>query len=220
MKDCQTNIPRHRIRHQTKHNGGIDRNIDHTHYHCRGPLPGGADADGVGPKPPPPVVALPRSAILVSQEWQTTIAGWTFASRPKPGLQDSTCENKVYPARADKSYVLSMKNGLPYLNKELFWMAMKDIAKKASLISGHTCDNLKEMIDSRTKEPQPQIYSVKTVAIPEPPNVVFTTTPHTHYGDMMSVSWIDWAAGAATIHVWALGTGCCYFVGFDTANLT
>ena len=28
------------------------------------------------------VVALPRSAILVSQEWLTTIAGWTFVSGP------------------------------------------------------------------------------------------------------------------------------------------
>ena len=121
------------------------------------------------------VVALPRSAILVSQAWLTTIAGWTFVSGPKPRLEGSVCENKVYPAGADKSYVLSMKNGLPYLSKELFWMAMEDIARKAKLISGHTWDELKEMIDNRTYEPQPQIYSVKTVAIPEPPNVVFTT---------------------------------------------
>ena len=53
MKDCQTNIPRQRSRHQTKHKGGVDQNIDHTHYQCRGPLPGGADADGVGPNSPP-----------------------------------------------------------------------------------------------------------------------------------------------------------------------
>ena len=30
------------------------------------------------------VVALPSSAILVSQEWLTSIAGWTFVSGPKP----------------------------------------------------------------------------------------------------------------------------------------
>ena len=96
------------------------------------------------------VVALPRSAILVSQEWLTTIAGWTFVSGPKPRLEGSVCENKVYPAGADKSYVLSMKNGLPYLSKELFWMAMEDIARKATLISGHKWDELKEMIDNRT----------------------------------------------------------------------
>ena len=107
------------------------------------------------------VVALPRSAILVSQEWLTTIAAWTFVSGPKPRLEGSVCENKVYPAGADKSYVLSMKNGLPYLSKELFWMATEDIARKATLISGHTWDELKEMIDNRTYEPQPQIYSVK-----------------------------------------------------------
>ena len=126
------------------------------------------------------VVALPRSAILVSQE-STTIAGWTFVSGPKPRLEGNVCENKVYPARADKSYVLSMKNGLPYLSKELFWMAMKDIADKATLLSGHAWDELKEMIDNQTYEPQPQVHSVKTVAVPEPPNVVFTTVPHTHY---------------------------------------
>ena len=72
-----------------------------------------------------------------------------------------------------------MKNGLPYLSRELFWLAMKDIARKAKLLSGHTLDELQEMLDTMTYEPQPQIYSVKTVAVPEPTNVVFTTVPHT-----------------------------------------
>ena len=140
------------------------------------------------------VVALPRSAILVSQEWLTTIAGWTFVSGPKPRLEGSVCENKVYPARAEKSYVLSMKNGLPYLSKELFWMAMKDIAEKATLLSGHTWDELKEMIDNQTYEPQSQIYFVKTVAVPEPPNVVFTTVPPTQHFSPKEVrkNIIDW----------------------------
>ena len=101
--------------------------------------------------------------------------------RTKPGLKSSVCENTVYPAGAEQSYVLNTKNGLPYLSKELFWMAMKDIAKKAKLISGHRWDELKEMLDNRTYEPQPQIYSVKTVEVPEAPSVVFTTTPRTHY---------------------------------------
>ena len=34
------------------------------------------------------VVALPNSAILVSQEWLTTIAGWTFVSGPKTRLEN------------------------------------------------------------------------------------------------------------------------------------
>ena len=118
------------------------------------------------------VVALPHSAILVSQEWLTTIAGWTFVSGSKPGLEGSVCQNKVYPAGDEKSYVLYMKNGLPYLSKELFWKTMEDIARKAKLTSGHNGSELKDMIDSRTYEPQPQIYSVKTVAVPETPNVV------------------------------------------------
>ena len=127
------------------------------------------------------VVALPNSAILVSQEWLTTIAGWTFYSGPKPGLANSTCENKVYPAGADSSFVLSMKNGLPYLSKELFWRAMKDIARKATLVSGHTWSELKNMIDSRTYEPQPQIYSVKTVAVLETPKLLLSATPRTQH---------------------------------------
>ena len=51
------------------------------------------------------VVALPSSAILVSQEWLTTIAGWTFVSGPRPRLENSACEHIAYPAGANKSYV-------------------------------------------------------------------------------------------------------------------
>ena len=127
------------------------------------------------------VVALPNSAILVSQEWLTTIAGWTFLSGPKPGLKNSVCDNKVYPAGTDSSFVLNMKNGLPYLSKELFWRAMKDIARKATLVSGHTRSELKDMIDNRVYETQPQIYSVKTVAVPETPKVLLSATPRTHH---------------------------------------
>ena len=122
-------------------------------------------------------VALPNSAILAL----TTIAGWTFVSGPKPGLKNSICENKVYPAGADSSFVLSMKNSLPYLSKELFWRAMEDIAGKAKLISGHRWSELKTMMDNRTYEPQPQVYSVKTVAVPETPKVLLSATPRTHH---------------------------------------
>ena len=115
----------------------------------------------------------------MSQEWLTTIAGWTFVSGPKPRLENSVCENIVYPAGAKKSFALNMKNGLPYLSRELFWLAMKDVVRKAKLISGHTLDELQEMLDTMTYEPQPQIYSVKTVAVPKPSKVVFTAVPHT-----------------------------------------
>ena len=125
------------------------------------------------------MVALPDSAILVSQEWLTHIAGWTFVSGPKPGLEGSVCENKVYRTGANKSYKLSMKNGLPYLSKEFFWLGMHDIASKANLLSGHTLDQLREMLDTMVREPKPQIYSVKAIAIPEPSKVVFTKVPHT-----------------------------------------
>ena len=50
---------------------------------------------------------------------------------------------------------------------------------KAKRISGHTLDDLQEMLNTMAREPQPQIYSVKTIAVPEPSNVVFTAVPHT-----------------------------------------
>ena len=120
------------------------------------------------------VVALPNSAILVSQEWLT--AGWTFS-----GLENSACENKVYPAGGESSFVLNMKNGLPYLSKELFWRAMEDIAKHAVLVSGHSWRELRNMLDNRTHEPQPQIYSVKAVDVPETPKVLLSAVPRTHH---------------------------------------
>ena len=125
------------------------------------------------------VVALPNSAILVSQEWLTTIAGWTFFSGPEPGLKNSACENKVYPAAGKQAFVLSMKNGLPYLSKDLFWMAMGDIAKHATLVSGHSWQELKEMLDNQAHEPQPQIYSVKAVEVPETPMVLISLVART-----------------------------------------
>ena len=87
----------------------------------------------------------------------------------------------MYPAGADASFVLNMKNGLPYLSKDLFRRAMRDISRKASLLSGHTCDELKEMMDNRTYEPQPQIYSVKTGEVSETPKVLLSNAPRTHH---------------------------------------
>ena len=56
-----------------------------------------------------------------------------------------------------------------------------NIARKAKLLSGYALDDLQEMLDTMAHEPQPQIYSVKTVAVPEPSNVVFTGVPHTQH---------------------------------------
>ena len=102
-----------------------------------------------------------------------------LVSGPKPGLEGSACENIVYRDGANRSYKLSMKNGLPYLSRELFWLGMHDIARKATRISGHTMGDLQEMLDAMAREPQPQIYSVKTIAVPEPSKVVFTAVTHT-----------------------------------------
>ena len=116
--------------------------------------------------------------ILVSQEWLTTIAGWKFVSGPKPG---SGSESRVTPAGSTKSYVLNMRNGLPYLSKELFWLAMEDVSKRAELLAGHSWRELKEMLDNCTHETHPQIYSVKTVEVLKPPEVVFTMVPRTQH---------------------------------------
>ena len=104
------------------------------------------------------VVALPQSAILISQEWLTTVSRWTFVSGPKLKGKEE-CENLVYPAQGG-AQKLAMKNGLPYLSKELFWQAMEDISTEATLISGHSWTELRDMIEAQVQEAQPQIYSV------------------------------------------------------------
>ena len=50
----------------------------------------------------------------------------------------------MHLAGGKHSFVLSMKNGLPYLSKDLFWMAMEDIAKHATLVSGRSWRDLKK----------------------------------------------------------------------------
>ena len=37
------------------------------------------------------------------------------------------------------------------------------------------------MLEGYTHEPHPQVYSVKTVEVPKPPEVVFTMVPRTQY---------------------------------------
>ena len=53
-------------------------------------------------------------------------------------------------------------------------MAMGDIADHATLVSGRSWQELREMLDNQAHEPQPQIYSVKAVTVPEAPLVVFS----------------------------------------------
>ena len=51
------------------------------------------------------------------------------------------------------------------------------------LKNGHSWKELKEMLENCTQEPHPQIYSVKTVEVPSPPEVVFTKVPRTQQFD-------------------------------------
>ena len=97
-----------------------------------------------------------------------------FGSEPASGS-----ESRVTPAGSTKTYVLNMRNGLPYLSKELFWLAMEDVSKRAELLARHSWRELKEMLENYTQETHPHIYSVKTVEVPKPPDVVFTMVPRT-----------------------------------------
>ena len=45
-------------------------------------------------------------------------------------------------------------------------MGMHDIASQAERISGHSVERLQEMLYTVAPEPQPQIYAVKTIAVP------------------------------------------------------
>ena len=74
-----------------------------------------------------------------------------------------------------------MKNGLPYLSKELFWLAMGDIANNATLVSGHSWQELKMLLDDQVYEPQPQINSVKAVTVPEAPLVIISPVSNTQH---------------------------------------
>ena len=74
-----------------------------------------------------------------------------------------------------------MKNDLPYLSKELFWLAMCDIARNATLVSGHPWQELQVILDDQAHEPQPQIYSMKAVTVPEAPLVVFSQVATTNF---------------------------------------
>ena len=58
---------------------------------------------------------------------------------------------------------------------------MEDISRRAELIKGHSWRELKDMFENHTQEPHPQIYSVKSVEVTKPPEVVFTTVPRTQH---------------------------------------
>ena len=65
---------------------------------------------------------------------------------------------------------------------------MEDIATKAKLVSGHKWSQLKNMLDNQNYEPQPQVYAVKTVSVPDTPRVVLSETPRTQHFISTNVS--------------------------------
>ena len=58
---------------------------------------------------------------------------------------------------------------------------MDHMSRRARLVKGHSWGELKKMLDSNAREPHPQVYSVKAVEVPEPPEVVFTAVPKTQH---------------------------------------
>ena len=70
--------------------------------------------------PAPVLRDIAQPAVLISQERFTTIAGWTFIAGPVPNGNGES-EVLVYTAHGDDPLRLAMKNGLPFLSKELFW---------------------------------------------------------------------------------------------------
>ena len=46
---------------------------------------------------------------------------------------------------------------------------MEDVSKRAELKEGRSWEELEEMLENYTQEPHPQIYSVKTVEVPNLP---------------------------------------------------
>ena len=60
-----------------------------------------------------------------------------------------------------------MKNGLPYLSKDLFWEAMEDIASQTTLVTGHPWPELKEMIHEQVQKTYPMLHAVQDV-VPTP----------------------------------------------------
>ena len=101
---------------------------------------------------------------------------------------NSECENVVYPSGGRGAHKLEMKNGLPYLSKELFWMAMGDIVEHATLASGHSWQELREMLDNQAHEPQPQIYSVKAGVVDVSVHLAF----HLHRAWRYQAWWTTW----------------------------
>ena len=112
------------------------------------------------------VAALPQSAILISQEWITTVAGWAVIADSRDGVSQIL----VYTSTRGDPRTLSMKNGLPYLSKELVWQAMEAIASKTTLVSGHPWPELREMIHEQVQRTRPKIHAVhEVVPTPTPP---------------------------------------------------
>ena len=110
---------------------------------------------------------LCHSQRFSSQEWLTTAAAcWTFIAAPKDGVN----EILAYTSSRGDPKTLGMKNGLPYLSKELFWKAMEDITAATTLVSGHSWPELREMIHEQVQQARPQTFAVQDVVLtPYPP---------------------------------------------------
>ena len=117
-------------------------------------------------------VALPQSAVLISQEWLTTMGFLLLDLCQTNG--DGESEILVHAGHGNDPRRPSMKNGLSYLTQELFWRAMQAIANNTHLVSSHTWFELRDMIDEQVQKTHPQIYAVEEVVLTPIPPVQFT----------------------------------------------
>ena len=108
------------------------------------------------------VVALPQSAIQNFLSLKNGLPPTIIAES-----QDVVSQVEVYTSTRGSPKTLSMKNGLPYLSKDLFWQAMEDIAGQTTLVSGHPWPELRDMIHEQVERTSPEIHAVHAV-VPTP----------------------------------------------------
>ena len=118
------------------------------------------------------VVALPQSAILISQEWLTTVASWTVIAK---SVGTSSQVEAHTPRSRGSPKSLAIKNGFPYLSKDLFWEAMQDISAQTTLVSGHPWPELKELIHEQMQKSSLMVHAVQEMLLTEPQPIELPT---------------------------------------------
>ena len=62
---------------------------------------------------------------------------------------------------------LAMKNGLPYLSKELFWEAMQDISRNSKLALGYPLSDLKRLVQDEVQKSSLTAHAAQEMQLAE-----------------------------------------------------